>query len=334
MLGDRTTPGAGNVDGARKGHHARQRQGCLECLLLATVLALPGVAGAETTFDRSPDARDPATSMDEIALELSSSASRLRNVSWDFNYYTFQGDLPGAEDQTAIRNVLALSWPIDLGSGKNLMLRLNIPINGDQPYWKPVSWIDWSDFVIRQEASLDPTTSGFESGHNHIGSVGFDVGYGGVSDDGFISMFGIANVAPTSEDGSAKRGQWLIGPEVALGRMADWGLFSVRAKHLTSIYGSGDHLVEELDTNETTLEVRFAYALGNGWQIESNPVILYDWEALSGNKWIVPIGAGLSRTFGVGRFPMKLGFELQHFVVTPDRFGPEWLLNVKFAPIF
>jgi hypothetical protein len=159
------------------------------------------------------------------------------------------------------------------------------------------------------------------------------VGYGGVSDAGRISMISLALVTPTSEDGSGRYNQWLLGPEFALGRITDSSIYGIRAKHLTDISGEGEQELGKLATNETTLKVFFGYSLGNGWQIESNPEILYDWEAVSGNEWLVPIGAGISKTFRAGRRPMKFGIELQHYVVSPDRFGPEWLVRFSFVPL-
>ena len=138
---------------------------------------------------------------------------------------------------------------------------------------------------------------------------------------------------PTSEDGSGRRGQYLIGPEVALGKRTAQGLYGFRLKHLTDVYGQGGQELGKLPTNETTLQVFLAYSFGNGWQLESNPTILYDWEAVSGNQWLVPICGGISKTFSVGKRSMKLGVELQHYIESPERFGPEWLLRVNFIPL-
>ena len=73
--------------------------------------------------------------------------------------------------------------------------------------------------------------------------------------------------------------------------------------------------------------------MGNGWQIESNPTILYDWEAISGHEWTVPIGAGVSKTMRLGSVPVKLAFDIQNFVVSPDRFGPKWQFTLSFTPV-
>ena len=53
---------------------------------------------------------------------------------------------------------------------------------------------------------------------------------------------------------------------------------------------------------------------------------------IEGNEWLLPVGAGVSKTFRTGRRPMKIGVELQYYVVSPDRFGPEWLLKINFIP--
>jgi hypothetical protein len=298
--------------------------------LFALPLLGPSVASANDVTTTGPR----ALSVDEIALELVNPVAGLRSIAWDVKYTTFQGNLPEADEQTAFSNVFRPSWPIRLSNGQHLLLSASITINGDQPGWKPVGWIDYPQWLIRQLPVFDETVGGFASGHGHMDNLAFDIGYGGVSEDGVISMFSIANVAPTSDDRSAMRRQWLFGPELALGRMTSWGLYGMRAKHLTNIWSGSNPQDVEFDTNETTLKLFFAYSLGNGWLIEANPTILYDWEAVSGNEWTVPVGAGLSRTFMLGNVPVKLGVEIQNNIVSPDRFGPEWLVNLNLTPVF
>ena len=306
----------------------------LQRVYCITMLALPlsGLSVASANDVAATPSR--VLSVDEIALELENPVTGLRSIAWDVKYTTFQGDLPEADDQTMYSSVFIPSWPIKLSNGKQLLLRATITINGDTPGWKPDFWIDYPQWLIRQLPDLDETAGAFGSGHGHMDNLGFDIGYGGVDEDGVISMIGIANVAPTSDDQSAMREQWLIGPEIALGKMTDWGLYGMRAKHLTDIWTSSN-LAQgiEYDTNETTLKLFFAYSLGNGWLIEANPTILYDWEAVSGNEWTVPVGAGVSKTFMLGSVPFQLGLEFQKHVVSPDRFGPDWLVNLNLTPV-
>jgi hypothetical protein len=296
------------------------------------ILALPGIpilGLAETIPNESTDELRSALSADEIALELSNPVTTLRSLSWDIEYKTFRGDLPGSEDQTSLSNIFTPSWPFKLSNGKNILLSATIPIRSDQPTW------DFNghnaEYRIRQREDIGADQGFFFSGHDHLYDIGINFAYGGVGDNDFISMYGLSVVLPTSEDRSAARQQTLLGPEIALGRVTSWGLFGARAKHLTSVTESSKS--PQLDTNETTVKIFFAYALGNGWQIESNPVIFYDWEAVSGNEWTVPLGAAVSKTINFKRFPMKLSFDVQKYVVTPDRFGPDWQFTVSLTPV-
>ena len=288
---------------------------------------------AQSAFGQSIDTAPPSASLDRIALELNNPVTGLKSFAWDFDDVSYQGSLPGAGDQSGVASLFTLSWPIKLSNGRNLLLRTTIPIRGDTPYWKPRFFLDWADFIVRQVPDLDPDLGGFGMSHDHLGDVGFDIGYGGVSEHGVISMIGLSAVAPTSDDTSAKRDQYLLGPEFALGKVTNWGLFGFRAKHLTDIAGEGGQELGKIDTNETTVKLFFAYSLGNGWQIESNPLILYDWEAVSDNEWLVPVGAGVSRTFRLWDIPVKMGVELQKYVVSPDRFGPDWLFRFSLTPV-
>lgn len=296
----------------------------------AVALCASGLAAAQ-------DGSETPVPVEKIALELNNPVTSLRSFTIDYEGMTYTGDLPGSDDQRGSRLLFTTLWPIELQNGKNLQLRLTIPVNGDLPNWQPTFFIDYRDFTIRKvpedEPRIDPANGGsFGYGHDHMGDISLDVGVGSTGDNGRFSMLGMSLVMPTSEDGSGSRNQWLLGPEFAYGKITDRGILGFRAKHLTDIAGEGEQELGRLPTNETTLQLLFARSLGNGWQIESNPIILYDWEAVSGNEWVVPIGAGFSKTFRWGRRPMKFAMELQHYVVTPDRFGPEWMLQIKYIP--
>ncbi|MDH3510377.1 MAG: hypothetical protein OER85_05910 [Gammaproteobacteria bacterium] len=315
----------------------------LKCTYIVALLGLSVLSPAAMASYEPPGAARSAISVDEVALELSNPATALRSLAIDIEYRTYQGDLPGSDDQSAWRYVLTPSWPFKLSNGKNILLSAMIPVNGDPPTWNRFPRVDYGEFLIRQVPADQLMEREFFSGHAHLDDIGINVGYGGVNEkNGLISMFGLAGVFPTSTDRASSRSQWLLGPEFALGKVTRWGVIGAQANHLTSITGeevrsgvlrtsiAGN---ERWNTNETTVKIFFAYGLRNGWQIESNPIVRYDWEAVSGNEWFVPIGAGISKTIMLGSLPLKLAFDIQKFVVSPDRFGPEWQLTVSFAPV-
>jgi hypothetical protein len=269
-------------------------------------------------------------SADEIALELSNPVSKLVSLKNDFEYRLYQGSLADADDKSAFIYNFQASFPIPLRNGKTVQMRFNIPVNGTQPIYQAGD-LQISPFLIRQNASTIPTDGTFnhDHGHSHLGDASFDVAYGGVSDSGFISMYGIAVVLPSSQDLSESIDQYQLGPEVALGKLTDWGIYGAWFKHLTRVAGES-----AWDTNMSSLEVFFAYGLGNGWQVFSNPVIQYDWEGETDNKLFLPIGGGISKTTHIGRTPLKLALEVQKYIASPDSIGPDWLFTFSVTPAF
>jgi hypothetical protein len=306
------------------------------CFIVA-VLGLPVLSIAATDSDESSENVAPIISLDEIAMELSNPVTALRSFAVDIEGTSFQGNLPDADGRAAMKTVLTPSWPFKLRNGNNILIRATIPINSDQPLWELSDWDHSAEWRLRQREDIRLEQGFLARGHDHLDDVGIDIAYGGVSDNGLIGMLGLSIVLPMSEDGTAERDQLLMGPEFVLGKVASWGLIGARVKHLTDVYEDdvpGGYGAEfPWSTNETTAKIFFAYTMGNGWQIESNPTILYDWEAISGHEWTVPIGAGVSKTMRLGRVPVKLALVIQKYLVSPDRLGPDWQLTFSLTPI-
>ena len=299
----------------------------LKCICIALLSALPAFCMAETA-DADEQKGTSVLTVDEIAKELSNPVTTLVTLDNDFEFRSYQGDLSGADDQSALIYKLKASLPIPLDNGKNIFLRVTIPINSNQPLYF-VDNVEIPEFLVRQLAASLPTDREFIDGHDHLADIELDIAYGGVSDTGFISMYGITAVFPTSQDFSSGIDQYRLGPEVAFGKVTPWGVYGARAKHLTRVSGE-----DAWDTNMTSLQVFYAYGLGNGWQVISNPLIEYDWEAAADNKLLLPVGAGMAKTVRIGKMPLKLAFELQYYVISPNSLGPQWLFTFSLTPAF
>ena len=171
-------------------------------------------------------------------------------------------------------------------------------------------------------------------GHGHLDDVSLDVTYGGTREDGLITLFGLSAVFPTGQDYSIARDQYLLGPEIGLGKVGDWGIIGARAKHLVNITDANNvYEPNDYDTSETRLNVFFAWRLANGWQLISSPEVIYDWEAAAGNKLVLPLGGGVSKTVRLGRLPMKMDLELYGYLESPETFGPDWMLRFSLVPL-
>lgn len=128
---------------------------------------------------------------------------------------------------------------------------------------------------------------------------------------------------PTGGDlrGSKK---WNLGPSiVALAQPGDWTL-GILANNVWSIAGSS----ERPDVNKGLLQYFIVRQLGNGWYVNSAPVITVNWKAASGQKWIVPFGVGGGKLLFLGKLPVNLQSQVYFNVVKPD-IGPDWTLRFQ-----
>lgn len=136
---------------------------------------------------------------------------------------------------------------------------------------------------------------------------------------GLMWGFGPVMELPT---GGSSRGteKWSAGPSlVALTQKGDW-TFGVLANNTWSFAGNNDRE----DVNRMLLNIFLVKQLGDGWYVNSVPIITADWTAESENQWIVPLGIGGGRLLMIGgKFPLNVQTGLYNNVVRPD-FGPEW----------
>jgi hypothetical protein len=127
--------------------------------------------------------------------------------------------------------------------------------------------------------------------------------------------------------GGEKRGtqKWGLGPSaVMLVQPGDW-TFGALLNNVWSVAGESSRQ----DVNKMLLNLFVVYQLGEGWYVNSAPIITADWQAVSGQQWTVPLGAGFGKlTFVGGKLPLNLQTQLYYNIVSPD-FGPDWQWRVQ-----
>jgi hypothetical protein len=317
----------------------------LAVLSLVTSMAVPyapdasadeGEADRENSSGGVETVRAWELSDDEVARELANPATLLPRIENTLEYRTYQGSLPGASDGNSWIYEFTPVYPITLDNGKIIELRATVPVYFDQHIWEvyfddPIWEQDrsYADWLLRQSPQVTPSTGRFETGHDHMADISIDAAYGGVYGDGLIGMLGLVSVWPLSTDISASRDQTLLGPQAVIGKIGDWGVAGARVKHLTDVGGDS-----RFSTNETWIDIFFAYGLGNGWQLVSNPSVLYDWEADSGNQLLLPIGGGIAKTTRIGRVPIRVNAELYYYMESADRMGTDWMFRLQVTPAF
>lgn len=248
-------------------------------------------------------------SVDEIARELRRSVTPLANIENAFEFQTFTGDQPGADNQTSFTYSFRPYVPFPLENGNLIVFRTTLPFIVDEPVF-------------------NAARNGFDSQGPDLGDVSFDLGYGKLHGEiGTQGLVGLFASVPTASDDLIGSRQYRLGPAVSAGLSRKWGEVGFHAIQIWNVGGSNKE-----DFSLTTLEYWYAYELGEGWQFGAAPVIEADWEANSDNTWSVPVGIGISKTIKSGSISLTFALEANYYVVQPDTFGPEFLLEFDITP--
>ena len=105
--------------------------------------------------------------------------------------------------------------------------------------------------------------------------------------------------------------------------------FGVLAQQWNSYAGDNGRA----SVNSFNAQYFWFYQLPHLWQIGAAPSITADWNADSNNRWTVPLGIGVNKTFMVGKLPLRIAFEVHKTVLQPDNYGQDWNFRVVLIPI-
>jgi hypothetical protein len=225
-------------------------------------------------------------------------------LNFNLDYITYKGDLPGASDQSATRLTFQPVFPYPINDTTNFYLRPAVPV------------------VISQDV---PTAGGFDNKGVELGDIGFDAAVGKSLPGGYVVVAGIVGTLPTATDDALGLDQWLLGPEVAFGKVSKWGVLGLLVSHQWDVAGE-----DSFSTSITGGQYFYTFNLSDGWQISASPTFSYNHNAASGQEaWTLPVGVGVSKTTILGGRPWKFGLQYWQYVKQADAFGPDW--QVRFT---
>jgi hypothetical protein len=248
-----------------------------------------------------------AQDSDAVARELSNPATSLASLGNKFEWRRYDGDLPDAKDQDGFRYVFQPVLPFQRQNGDKIIFRpaFNVPI--DEPFF-------------------DAGNGSFDNGGG-FGDIGFDLVYAPKAEGKFVYGVGAVGGLPTGTNDDLRSDNWTLGPEFFGAYIDDWGLVGGLLTHSWKVAGDGP------PTSLTSLQYFYFLSLGEGWQVGAGPTATYDWEASSGDHWIIPVGMGIAKTTTVLGLPVKFNVEVDYSVVRQDTFGPEWLIKFNITPV-
>ena len=165
-----------------------------------------------------------------------------------------------------------------------------------------------------------------------------EFGLGDIQYQGYLSpanpgglTWGVGPVlqVPSATDDQLGTEKWSAGlGAVALQMTGPW-VYGVLANNIWSFAGDDNRP----DVNQMLIQPFVNYNLGKGLAIGSAPIITANWEASSGQKWTVPLGAQISQIIPIGKIPVNFLLGAYYNVEKPDN-GPDWSLRFQFALLF
>jgi hypothetical protein len=224
---------------------------------------------------------------DEAALAKATQNPLAAMYSLPFQNNTTFG--VGEYDRT--QNVLNIQpvIPIGLGEKINLINRIIIP-------------------VITQPSSAEDNSS------TGVGDISYTAWFSptkaGKITWGIGPVFQIPTAGEADEFGTREFG---IGPSiVALTTLDKWVVGIVT----NNVWTFGDAA-----ENKFLFQYFANYNLPNAVYLVSGPILTANWNAESGQKWIVPFGAGAGKVFKIGKQPINVIAHGYYNVVKPDYWG-------------
>jgi hypothetical protein len=147
--------------------------------------------------------------------------------------------------------------------------------------------------------------------------------------DGLVWGAGAIAQLDTATDDRLGQGAWGVGPTVVVLKLksgSPW-VYGALANNVWSVAeDSGRSKV-----NQFLLQpfVNYNFASSPGRYLTFAPIVTADWEAKSGNQWLVPLGLGIGQVTRLGKQPVNLQASFYANVVRPDN-APGWQVRLQF----
>ena len=136
---------------------------------------------------------------------------------------------------------------------------------------------------------------------------------------------------PTATDKELGAGKWGLGPSFVVLTLPEWGSAEIRVQNIWSFAGSR----KRGPVNQMELAPSFSYNLTDEWYLTTGPTIAADWTQVFSDRWVVPVGGGIGRTFKLGRQPVDMNLTLYRNVVRPvSHLSPRWQLSLEVTLLF
>jgi hypothetical protein len=165
-----------------------------------------------------------------------------------------------------------------------------------------------------------------------------EFGLGDIQYQGFLSpakpnklIWGVGPVlqVPSATDDQLGTEKWSAGAGAVALRMDGPWVYGALVNNIWSFAGDDDRA----NVNQMLIQPFINYNLGRGLAIGTSPIITANWEAPSGQKWTVPLGAQISQIIPIAKVPVNFLLGAYYNVEKPDN-GPDWSIRFQIALLF
>jgi len=248
-----------------------------------------------------------------------------------------------SQDATKTTYMGIAQFPKSLGEDWNLINRVvwtvpSIPL--DQDKIDSASGISSQQYGEAQGSTLPPADGsplpinlfdGRTTGFGDLYYVGLFSPKESIpmGDGAFVWGAGLDFGFPTATDDILGTGKYTAGP-TALGiYMGEkWKIGALWQQYFDY---TGDS--DRDDVNLSNIQYLYYYSLNDTTSIGAGPNIIINWEQDSDNRFTVPIGLGINKTFQFGKLPVRIGIEAHYSVIQPDDVpSNEWDIRFFIIP--
>jgi hypothetical protein len=280
-------------------------------------------------------------SLEQMAALMDNPVGNIAMLFTQFDFYKMTNDNITDESATKSQYMGIAQFPKGLGDDWNLINRFvwtvpSVPLDQDK--------IDTAaggsaPFGESQGGTLSPAAGPLPINVFDGRTTGFgDLYYIGLFspkeapnmlNGKFVWGLGFDLGLPTATDDILGTGKWTAGPSaigVYLGKK--WKIGGLLQQYWD--YAGDD---DRDDVSLTNLQYFLYYSLDKVTSIGAGPNIIANWEQDSDDRWTVPVGLGINRTFQFGKVPVRIGVEAHYSVIQPDNIpSNEWDVRFYIIP--
>lgn len=282
---------------------------CLGFLLAAVVAhAQQPEPAAAAPAEREQGNAAGGKSATELAKEIQNPIADLISLPFQNNTNFNYGPLKGTQDILNIQPVV----PIHLNEDWTLITRTIFPLT-----WQPALATGTGSTFGLGNVNLSLFLSPKEPFHGIIWGAGPII------------------ILPTATSGTVGSNIWGAGPTAVALRIDGPWVYGALVSNTWSFAGTSGPGGSGNAYNNFLLQPFVNYNFGEGWYVDSVPIITSNWLAKSGQQWVVPVGGGVGRVIKLfDELPVNLQLNAYYNAVHPSQTGPSWQLRSQLTFIF